>query len=297
MKYEQLRVLEAIVSQGTFRAAAERLNKSQSAISNAVKNLEDELQIEVLSRASYRPTLTQEGEVFYREALRVLQQMRELERTAGRLRAQEESELRLAVSGTLPLPPLLEALKDIGQRYPATHIRLSTENMGGPVARLMEGHADIAIASLAGVSIDAVETHPVAETTIRPMASPEFVAKIGGDSVSQAILQTYIQVVVAGTGGQNFEQSRDLLAGGNKWTVTDFSSKKEVILAGLGWGGLPDHFTTNERRSGQLVPIRVESFPPRTAVLHAIRRRDVVPGTVATGLWERLIGLASVPGK
>jgi DNA-binding transcriptional LysR family regulator len=94
--------------------------------------------------------------------------------------------------------------------------------------------------------------------------------------------------VVAGTGGPAHEQSRDLLPGGLKWTVSDFAAKKQVILAGFGWGGLPDHLTEPERRVGTLIPLDVEGFPPRHSILFAIRRRDTVPGLVATELWVRI---------
>ena len=78
MTYEQLVVLHAIVAQGTFRGAAEQLNKSQSAISHMLKKLEDEIDITLLSREEYRPKLTSKGEVFYRQATRVMQQMQQL---------------------------------------------------------------------------------------------------------------------------------------------------------------------------------------------------------------------------
>ncbi len=293
MKHDQLTALDAIVVTGTFRGAAERLNKSQSAVSNAIRLLEEELNFQIFSRAAYRPTLTPEGEVYYREALTVLLQMRELQRTAGRLRAREEAELRLAISNTLPLDRVLDALSDIAARYPATQIRVATESMGGPIARLMEGSADIAIAGLADVSFDRVDTHAVAEVTIRPMASPEFAKKIGTDVASQATLRGHVQVVIAGTGGQQFDQSRDLLEGGRKWTVTDFAAKKSVILSGLGWGGLPDHLTIEERRAGRLVPLSVEGFSPRHTVLHMMRRRDETSGVVAHALWDWLADRAT----
>ena len=76
MTYEQLVVLHAIVTEGTFRGAAERLNKSQSAVSHMLKKLETEVEIILLSREEYRPTLTPEGKVFYRQATRVMQQMK-----------------------------------------------------------------------------------------------------------------------------------------------------------------------------------------------------------------------------
>jgi len=58
MTYEQLLALHAVVTAGTFRAAADRMHKSQSAISHAIKKLEDEVDIVLLSREDYRPRLT-----------------------------------------------------------------------------------------------------------------------------------------------------------------------------------------------------------------------------------------------
>lgn len=293
MKHEQLVVLDAIVTTGTFRGASEHLNKSQSAVSTTIRLLEEEVNFQLFDRAAYRPVLTREGEVFYREALRVLHQMRNLQVTAGRLRAHEEAELRLALSSTVPLQPILDALVDVGARYPATHIRLATESMGGPVARLMEGNADIAIASLSGVAPDLVDTQPVADITIRPLGSAAFVAQLGSGFVPRSTIQNYVQIVVAGTGGQKFDQSRDLIEGGKKWTVSDFDAKKQAILAGLGWGGMPDHLTRAERAKGTLVPMDVEGFPTRQTVLHAIRRRDTAQGVVANAFWDNLTGITA----
>ncbi|MCG8493861.1 MAG: LysR family transcriptional regulator [Sneathiellales bacterium] len=288
MKYDQLVALEAIVSTGTFRGASDRLNKAQSAVSNAIRLLEEDLDFKIFNRQAYRPTLTPEGEIFYSEALAVLRQMRELKKTASRLRAHEEAELRLALSITFPLHSALDALKDIGNQYPATRLHVATEAMGGPIARLMEGKADIAIASLDGVDLNKVDTKPVGEITIRTMASPEFAARLGTGTLSQAALRGHAQIIVTGTGGSQYNQSRDLLEGGKKWTVSDFAAKKDVILAGLGWGGLPDHLTADERKKGMLVPITIEGFAPRHTTLYAIRNREADFGVVAHALWDRL---------
>ncbi|WP_283426893.1 LysR family transcriptional regulator [Shimia sagamensis] len=288
MKHDQLLALDAIVSTGTFRGAAERLNKSQSAVSHAIRLLEEELEISLFSRAAYRPALTPAGEIFYREASRVLRQMQDLRSTAARLRARVEPEITLAVTATMDLDPLLSALADVGQRHPATHLRLAMEMMGGPAARLMEGKADIALASMDGVPLDKVEAEPVAEVTIRPVASPKLDLPSGTRALSVSDMQSYIQVVTAGTGGDAYAQSRDLLPGGRKWTVSDLSAKKKVIVSGLGWGGMPDHMTREEREAGGLRSLNLEGFPPRHTVLYKIRRRDRPPGVVATDLWDRI---------
>lgn len=288
MKHDQLLAFEAIVLTGTFRQAAERLHKSQSAVSHAIRLLEEELELTLFSRDAYRPRLTAEGEVFYREATRVLAQMRELQATAARLRAREEAELCLAVTATLPLDILLPVMERTGAAYPATHIRLSTEMMGGPVARLMEGTAGIAIATLDGVPLEEVETRKIAEVTIRPVACRSLAAELGAGPHPLQVMQALPQIVVAGTGGPGSSQSRDLLPGGRKWTVSDFAAKRQVILAGQGWGGMPEHLIRGDLDAGTLVPLQVEGFPPRRSELFALRRRDRAPGPVAASLWSRL---------
>lgn len=288
MTLDQLIALDAIIAAGTFRGAAERLNKAQSAVSHQIRKLEDELRFDLFSRAEYRPRLTPEGEIFFREATRVLQQLRQLQTTALGLRSAQEPLVRIALPATMSLEPLLNLLGRIGRDYPSTHIRVSTEMMGGPLARLMKGEADVIVAGLEGLPMDRVETTPVGSVTIRPVARPDFPAAQQSGVRSQTEMQTYVQVVVAGTGGPNFEQSRDVLSGGRRWTVSDFATKKSVIMAGLGWGGLPEHMMKSELESGKLVAIGVEGFPPRHTEIFAIRRRDQPMGRVLSDIWMAL---------
>jgi DNA-binding transcriptional LysR family regulator len=57
----QLQCFEAVVSEGSFQAAAEKLLRSQPTVSASVKNLESQLQLLLLDRSGYRVTLTEGG--------------------------------------------------------------------------------------------------------------------------------------------------------------------------------------------------------------------------------------------
>ena len=61
MTLEQLRMLVAIADAGGILSAAEKLHKTQPTISVGMKNLEDELGLQILSRESYRASLTAAG--------------------------------------------------------------------------------------------------------------------------------------------------------------------------------------------------------------------------------------------
>lgn len=291
MTYEQLIVLHAIVTEGTFRGAAERLNKSQSAISHMLKKLELEIDVTLLSREEYRPKLTAVGEVFYRQSMRVMQQMNALGSVAKTLSAKQEAEVFLAVTATFPLKPILEVIGAIKSEYPATHIRLSRESMGGPIERLLRNDADIVIATMDGVPADQVEAVPFSEVTILPVAHPDFEPARSAHIKTIAEMQIYTQVIVADSSSGSFTQSRDLLPGGLRWTVSDFAAKKEILLAGLGWGGIPEHMIAKELADGELVSLAVEGYPPRQSRLFQFRKRDKEVGIVAQSIWEKLVQL------
>lgn len=286
--YEQLVVLHAIVTEGTFRGAAERLNKSQSAVSHMLKKLENQIDIVVLSREEYRPTLTPAGEVFYRQATRVMQQMKELSIIAKNLNARQEPEVFLAVTATFPLRPVLESIGTIRDEYPATHIRLSRESMGGPIERLLRNDADIIIATMDGVPVEQVEALAFAQVTIVPVAHPDFEPARSSHMKTISEMQSYTQVVVADSSSGPFAQSRDLLPGGLRWTVSDFAAKKEILLAKLGWGGIPSHMIEDELARGELVALNVEGYQKRQSHLFQMRKRDKEVGIVAQSIWERL---------
>ncbi|USG62036.1 LysR family transcriptional regulator [Sneathiella marina] len=293
MTYEQLVVLHAIVTEGTFRGAADRLNKSQSAVSHMLKKLETEIDIVLLSREEYRPKLTAAGEVFYRQATRVMQQMQELGSTAKNLSAKQEAQVFLAVTATYPLKPLLEIVGALTAEYPATHIRLSGESMGGPLERLLRQEADIIIATMDGVPVEQVEAIPFAEVIILPVAHPDFEPAQSSHMKTVSEMQSYTQVVVADSSSGAFAQSRDLLPGGLRWTVSDFAAKKEILIAKMGWGGMPTHMIEKELERGELVALNVEDYPPRQSHLFQIRKRDRDVGIVAQSIWQQLKSLRS----
>jgi hypothetical protein len=70
--------------------------------------------------------------------------------------------------------------------------------------------------------------------------------------------------------------------------VDDIAAKREVIFAGMGWGGLPEHVVADALSSGELVVLDVPEFEVGTMELFAMRRRDRAFGLVAATLWEEI---------
>ena len=59
LNLDQLRVFVAIADQGSFSAAARHLRRAQSAVSNAIVNLEAALGVSLFDRSGWKPQLTE----------------------------------------------------------------------------------------------------------------------------------------------------------------------------------------------------------------------------------------------
>lgn len=295
MTFEQLRVLEAITKEGTFHGAALVLHKSQPAVSLMLKKLEEEIGLQLFSREEYRPKLTPSGEIFYRESTQVLHRMRQLDSLAKSLNSRQETEVCLVVSATCELAPFLRVAGQIKQDYPTTHIRLSTESMGGPIERLIKGDADLIVAAMDDVPVEVVEAVPFDTVEIIPVSHPHYPPAQLAHVKSIGEMQSYVQIIVADSSRGNNSQSRDVLTGGRRWTVSDFAAKREIILSGLGWGGLPNHLIAEDLVRGRLVKLDVEGFPERHSQLFQIRRRDRIAGAVSQAIWQHIMEIKNLP--
>ena len=98
---DQLRVLSVYSKSDSFENAAQGLHRAQSAVSYAIKSLEESLGVALLDRSGYRARLTPEGEAILSKAEAVLAGAEELEHVARELREGAEPELNILINGIL----------------------------------------------------------------------------------------------------------------------------------------------------------------------------------------------------
>lgn len=289
MTLEQILTLEAIVDAGSFKAAAEKMHKSQPSLSVAIKKLEDEFGILLFSRDEYRPKLTSDGILFYQKAKKVLSSTRELEELARMLGKGVEAEIKISIDAISPVPLILKFLRKFFDDHPKTRLVIRFEVLNGTLERLEEDEVDLAITSLYDGK-SAFEATKLTDVKLVPVIHRDLLNRLlkhyKVKTINEEILRTVTQVILADSARRLPRIDSGILHEGKSITLTELSFKKEMIMQGLGWGGLPLESIATELKQKILCPIHTLNVYERKATIQALRKKDRVMGPVLKELWE-----------
>jgi DNA-binding transcriptional LysR family regulator len=148
MELRHLRTIAAVARHGSFTKAAEELYLAQSAISQQIRRLEQELGVDVFRRTSRKVELTAEGRVILGYAQRVLAEVdglhSELEELTGLLRGQ------LRIGGVYPTGPydLFGMLADFRAAHPEVAIHMVEDTQDDLLAALRADELDCAFTAI-----------------------------------------------------------------------------------------------------------------------------------------------------
>ncbi|WP_211100272.1 LysR family transcriptional regulator [Azospirillum halopraeferens] len=237
---DQMRVFVTVAESGSFRAAAVRLSRVQSAVSHAIATLEGELGTALFDRSGHRPVLTPAGRSLLANARDVLLRVDAMRARARGLCEGVELVLSLTVDTLFPLARVGAALAAMGRTYPAVDIRLDVEPLGGPVTALVEKRSTLAI--LVGEDFRDPRIAPEAIGTVELVAvvaaGHPLAARRGDDPAGLPDLADHVQVVLSDPTPLSEGRSFGVLSP-RTCRVGGQDAKHAMILAGLGWGRLP----------------------------------------------------------
>jgi DNA-binding transcriptional LysR family regulator len=124
MELRHLRYFTAVVESKGYREASRRLHIAQPSISEAVSDLEDELGLKLFSRAHRNARVTPEGEIFYEDAVRILQQVETAILTAKRAAEGKVGRLSIGFIGSATLSFLPDLIRRYKLEYPNVKLAL-----------------------------------------------------------------------------------------------------------------------------------------------------------------------------
>ena len=145
---EQYRVFAAVARNKSFCRAAEELFITQPAVSQSVKQLEDELGVQLFVRSSRGVSMTQAGEELFGYVEQALRLFAGAESHLSELKQLEGGTLNIGASDTLCRQYLLPQLKCFHSRYPHVNLRVTNRTSLETVELVKQGRADIGYINL-----------------------------------------------------------------------------------------------------------------------------------------------------
>lgn len=124
MLFRQIEYFQAIVETGNFYQAAEKCSVSQSAISQQIKKLEQELGVKLLDRHNRTFSLTPSGEYFYRKSLILVSDLEQIKLETKKIASNDHAILRIGYYKGYHGNELSEAVAAFSAKYPTIEISI-----------------------------------------------------------------------------------------------------------------------------------------------------------------------------
>lgn len=153
MDLRQLEYLVAVVDEGGFTRAAERLHVSQSGVSAQVRQLERELGLVLLHRTSRRVELTAAGAAVLPHARAALSAAAGLRQAADDLSGLVTGHVAVGMVTGCTLPGLFEALGAFTRAHPGVRLTLSEGASDDMIRSVRSGALDLAVVGTSGAPV------------------------------------------------------------------------------------------------------------------------------------------------
>jgi DNA-binding transcriptional LysR family regulator len=287
---DQLRIFLAIVDEGSFAAAARRLNRAVSVISYGIANLEAQLGLTLFEREGTRkPRLTDAGRAVLSEARSVSEGIDGLRATARGLLQGLEAEVDLAVDVMLPTERLGRVLRAFSREFPTVSLRLHAEALGAVTAMVLDRTAVLGLSGPLSAGVEGIDSIAAGSVTMVPVAAPDH--PLGRmTTIPPGAGRGFTQIVL--TDRSRFTEGRDYSVMSHKtWRLADLGAKHALLREGIGWGNMPLPMIEADLVAGTLVRLAMPDHVAGTYRFAAIWRRDTPPGPAASWLRDQFVGI------
>ncbi len=278
---DQWATLIQVVETGSYAKAAERLHKSQSTLSYAVKEIERLTGVKAFEVQGRKAVLTASGQVLYRRGKKLLEEAARLEGAAADLAAGWESELGLAVEIVFPTWLLLDCLASFAEERPHTRIELYESVLGGTSEALLQGRVDLAISPTVPPGFLGDE---LMQLRLVLAAHPAHPLHRLGRPLTVDDLKGHRHLVVRETDTRRAREPS--IAAEDRWTVSNKATSIRAASMGLGFAWYAEDTIRDELRSGALKSLPLREGAERHVMLYLILAEPESAGPGARRLAE-----------
>ncbi|HEV2864086.1 MAG TPA: LysR family transcriptional regulator [Pyrinomonadaceae bacterium] len=182
MEITQLEFFVSVIEEGGFSKAAERVYRTQPAVSIAIRRLEEEVGAPLLDRSQKSPTLTDAGRIVYDYARRILSLRDQARDAVGELRALQRGRVRVGANESTSLYLLPDVILAFRDRHPGVKVEIYRHASARLPREVLDGNLDFALTAYEPADSD-LASFPVLEDELVLVTHPAH-PLAGRDSVT-----------------------------------------------------------------------------------------------------------------
>ncbi|WP_170504836.1 LysR family transcriptional regulator [Ruegeria arenilitoris] len=282
-KLKKMTVFARVVELGSFAAAAEDLNVSPAIVGRHVADLEEMLDLRLISRTTRSMNVTEAGTRYYHGCKATLEQLEALEQDVAALDGTQLSGvIRVAAPEGIGAPLLLDAVQSFQVLHSEVLFDLVFEN---EQTDFISAGVDLAIRLAIKLDDSSLIVSKLAQTRLALFASPSYLRSYGApESVND--LDHHRCLVF---GGSRFGESWPLVTKKGlqrlrqpwKLVMNQTHIYREALVRGMGIGLLPEIMATDLVEARQLQPIELAGHFPDVGVFAVFPDKAFQPRRVS----------------
>ncbi|KXH84157.1 LysR family transcriptional regulator [Sporosarcina sp. HYO08] len=279
MEIKKIHYFVTIVDLMSFSKAAKKLHVSQPSLSKAIQDLEKEFGFPLIERNTRNSRLTEAGEVFYKRAIHLLNEVDVAKKEMDEVKLVGKGEIQLGMIESIKhwLP---KVIVDYEEKFPAVKIRLTEVLSGEAVRHSLRSYETHAIITNQPIQEDDIETiplydeklvvvfhhtHPLVnyeEVTLKQIADEPFMISAEGFQTRKDILHAFA-----------LEDAMPNI----KYEFERFETALSLVRENLGIAIIPEYYLLGPKDSSIQSKKLTSSILDRTVYLTVMRNRFLSP--------------------
>lgn len=271
MNLYQLQSFVTVISEGSMTGAAEKLFLTQPAISQQIRNLEEDLGVDLLVRGVRQIKPTLQGEVLFDFAKRILQMSQQAEIAVKAMGAELKGQIRLGTLDSIGVQLMSPIVSRLLKYNPELNIKVDYSRGEDLIQKFKNEELDVLV-------LPEVESqyHTQLGDVEKKFLFKEEMWLVGTgkdiDIPKQIKLAEYMRYPVILFTGEypdfnkklNSALAESKVALAPTFESTNVGTLKRVIESGLGWGFLPSLSIKKQVRMGRLIHVDVKDLDYET---------------------------------
>jgi DNA-binding transcriptional LysR family regulator len=292
LNFSQLQTFVTVVSEGSMTAAADKLFLTQPAVSQQMKNLEDELDVELIVRGSKQIKTTAQGELLYEFAKKILSLVQQTEISIKSVGAQLKGLLRIGTLNSIGLHLMSPIVNRLLKYNPDFKIKIEYAKGEDIIRQFENNELDVIVLPETQMNIlrNSMDFHSEVfmkeEVWLVGPGKDEFYPATMPIKELKKIPYVHFMNEYPDFDAKLKQVAADLPA---IFESSNVGTLKRVIESGLGVGFLPAHSVKKQIRGGRLNRIQITDFNYDLKILYGFKKNNPHSQT-AEILFQALMG-------